>query len=513
MVERKYQYKDFVDRGFGKHIRYRTAPRLLGSSFSIVALNNWDFDTLFSPEDYSTTFTKYLGPQSMGVSPQTREQWHEDLTTGFVGQNYKEWKSVIKHYFEDVENRSAIVWCNEKGVLVDGEKYDMDYIMRYEFDEDGRLEKLHEHTDSDLQKGIHQRWMARLEKEKENGEKKRAEQQPVQHRRFFLITIPRSASNLLIRILALDQQPDILPRRKGGYFFLPTLRLMDELKLLGKNLEQWTEGERRRIMQTHQDCFTELEKYVEASEEQGKLVLVKEHSCFMTEPTSQTKFAYGQDSIKEPPWTVQIPSKYAAHPTRSSLNETIFPDEYLKTWRPTFLIRHPALLLPSHYRTIRDLDGVEFAKTHEAALTIVMTLHWARTLYDWYLQNGSDSGSGTVDEVSWPLVLDADDIMTDPDVVIRFCNIVGLDTTRLRFTWTPANDREMAERRMFSTLLASNGVLKEKTWANIDIDTEAKKWKEEFGEEEGQKMEKWVRDAMPDYIFMKARRLRPKPRS
>jgi hypothetical protein len=107
----------------------------------------------------------------MSTAPQTLMQWYEDLKSGFVGQNYKQWQATIRYYWEDVEKRSAIVWCTENGVLVDGNKYEMDYIMRYEFDENDKLEKLFEYTDSDLQKGIYMRWIGRQEKAKEERDK------------------------------------------------------------------------------------------------------------------------------------------------------------------------------------------------------------------------------------------------------------------------------------------------------------------------------------------------------
>ena len=131
--------------------------------FSTAALNSGDFDTFLSAADLSPNFTKYLGLQSMSVAPQPRDQWYEDLTLRFVGQNYKEWHASILQYWEDIERRSAIVWCTEHGVLVDGNKYEMDYIMRYAFGESGKLEKLFEYTDSALQKGIYARWMERQE--------------------------------------------------------------------------------------------------------------------------------------------------------------------------------------------------------------------------------------------------------------------------------------------------------------------------------------------------------------
>ena len=62
---------------------------------------------------------------------------------------------------------------------------------------------------------------------------------------------------------------------------------------------------------------------------------------------------------------------------------------------------------------------------------------------------------------------------------------------------------------MLSTLSASTGIVEGKTSNDLDIDKEVKKWKVEFEEEGGAHIEKWVRDAMPDYEYLKSRRLRP----
>jgi hypothetical protein len=44
--------------------------------------------------------------------------------------------------------------------------------------------------------------------------------------------------------------------------------------------------------------------------------------------------------------------------------------------------------------------------------------------------------------------------------------------------------------------------------SGIVIDDEVVKWKGEFGEDEGVKIERWVRGAMRDYEYLKARRLK-----
>lgn len=44
-------------------------------------------------------------------------------------------------------------------------------------------------------------------------------------RRFYLITYHRTASNLLLRILYLENQPNIMLRKMGSYFFMPSFLL------------------------------------------------------------------------------------------------------------------------------------------------------------------------------------------------------------------------------------------------------------------------------------------------
>jgi hypothetical protein len=98
----------------------------------------------------------------MNWPSQTREQWCDDLKSGFVGEMYMEFHISIEAYWEDVENRSAIAWCNEKGLFVDDQEYEQDYIMRYSFDEEGKLLNIWELTDSHLQKKLIEKWERRV---------------------------------------------------------------------------------------------------------------------------------------------------------------------------------------------------------------------------------------------------------------------------------------------------------------------------------------------------------------
>lgn len=337
-----------------------------------------------------------------------------------------------------------------------------------------------------------------------------------QCRRFWLVTHPRTASHLLVHMLGVETQPNVAYRDRGGYFFLQMIVVRDlQLRLRGRHVEDWTQDERAQTMRCYQACFDELEGHLKRAEADGRIVFVKEHAGFMTEPTAQTRFLFGQDSVKESPWTVQVPSTYGPG-THSSLNETVMPDEFLQTWRPTFLIRHPALVFPSHYRTIRDTEGAEVAGTEESYMALNMTMHWSRTPYDWYTQHFGGSGSEPDGGVTWPLVVDADDMMAQPEMVAPLCEIVGMDAARLPFSRETVSEEDQAqqspvERRMRDTLNASVGVVEGKTWTGLDVAAEAKKWREEFGQRDGESMGRWVRAAMADHEFMRARRPRPRP--
>jgi len=117
-----------------------------------------------SPEQYSTNFTRYLLPASLQVEPETLEQWRQNLTVGFAAQNYKTWKAEMIGYWEDEESRSCIAWCHKVGVLFDDKEYAMDYITRYEFNPDGKLNALYEYNDALYQSGIFRCWEKRLER-------------------------------------------------------------------------------------------------------------------------------------------------------------------------------------------------------------------------------------------------------------------------------------------------------------------------------------------------------------
>jgi len=342
---------------------------------------------------------------------------------------------------------------------------------------------------------------------------------------FYLITYPRSASNLLVQILNLDEQKHVVTGQHGGYYFLPPVALGSELQCRGKKVSDWTVEQMEQMKASYKECcnklVTEQLKLLSGESEGNKnktMMFVREHSPFLAGPMAETKFLYGEDDTDVKLWTVEsgIDGQF-----KSKDNYTLLSDEFLFAWMPTFLIRHPAQAFPSCYRTFLDLQSSEsFQGTDDPRIRLLMTLHWSRRLFDFYSQNiaklkFSDADrSGQFGGVNWPIVLDADDVMAKQQVVRRFASIVGLDVTKLKFEWEPVAQETIDKQgkvlnRYLSTIQASTGIVKGKTSAGIDINVEARKWREEFGEQHGRKMEQWVRDAMPDYEYLKAKRLRP----
>ena len=112
-------------------------------------------------------------------------------------------------------------------------------------------------------------------------------------------------------------------------------------------------------MQACQAGVDALEKYETTAEAEGKIAFVKEHAQYMSEPVSRFQFLLGEGSVNESPWTVQTPGVYGTGTAQSPLNKTLLPDSFLKTWLPTFLIRHPALTFPSQYRAMIDIKALK----------------------------------------------------------------------------------------------------------------------------------------------------------
>ena len=68
---------------------------------------------------------------------------------------------------------------------------------------------------------------------------------PPQHN--LLLSIPRTASNLLTHLLNLHSQPSLLPHPRDGYFFLPALLQRFESGTFSRPYSTWTPAEQQAM--------------------------------------------------------------------------------------------------------------------------------------------------------------------------------------------------------------------------------------------------------------------------
>ena len=352
-------------------------------------------------------------------------------------------------------------------------------------------------------------------------------------------------------MLNLPAQPRL---HSADYYFFPLYSaVFDQRSLYLRPVSAWTPEERESVRAVMQQCADRMEKEVREAEERGEGVLLKEHTCFMVEPTSWV--GLGEATVEshrgtgeegEAPWTVAIPSHHSSTTpspsptsttvsssptttlTHSPLNTTPLPDAYLLTYRPTFLIRHPSLAFPSYWRIARQ-GGINLAKAAPQ-----MTLKYTRRLYEFYAgafgkslegtsgSAGGQDGDGDGNEKAreereesrkWPIVLTADDVMLQPAVLSAWCELSGLDGSKLLYDWLVATDAERAKmhpvgRFMTVSLQDSSGVRREKVGEGLVLAEEVERWRAEFGETEASALERWVRGAMGDWVWLEGRRLR-----
>lgn len=340
-------------------------------------------------------------------------------------------------------------------------------------------------------------------------------------RRVLLVSVPRTASNLLLKLLNIHNQPNLLTSPGGGYFFYPVYVGAARDGLMAKSTSEWSDEEGEKFQAAFNKGIENLEEYSSRAKQENKIMFAKEHAFWFYNPGFLQKWMTGIDDpgfIDSFRSGIQIPDSYGSREFSAS-NETILPDAYLHTWQMTFLIRHPALAWPSMYRAMQKISGEwDMAEDEiKGASLSNMTFRWTRQLYDWCATQP--------DAPILPPVLDAHDLIHNPQIVLKLCEQLGLEKSAVQFEWDSAiksdisqtsgnesnaenQDRHKRINAYFlATINASSGVVKDKAPVDVDIEAEAVKWNGEFGADVAGFLHKTVLDSMPDYEYLKARRM------
>ncbi|THX57656.1 hypothetical protein D6D06_03560 [Aureobasidium pullulans] len=182
-------------------------------------------------------------------------------------------------------------------------------------------------------------------------------------------------------------------------------------------------------------------------------------------------------------------------------NFTSIPDTLLlhPNTIPILTIRDSRLAVPSAYRVLTS-----FGFSHGSGrpnFLISTTLVWQRRLYDFFCSHGVQ-----------PMVIDADDIMTDPEYCRFVCEKLGLEPGLVCLEWEKITEEEKAKIHpmLYASqmgLLESTGLDASRAAIKVDFVVKEKKWEDEFGDDVPMVRE-MVESGIPHYQYLRERRLR-----
>lgn len=316
----------------------------------------------------------------------------------------------------------------------------------------------------------------------------------------ILISIPRTASNLVTHLLALPSQPSVLAHPRDGYFFLPAISARFTHSTFTRPFSSWSPQEKTFLDEALAQGISAWEAWIADAEKKGLGTYVKEHVNWMISPKVETAFLHPRSE------TVATASRPPSHDLALDVfsNPTAVPSKFWTRVRTTLLVRHPALTFPSALRTAIDNEGLEavLKEENEYIMQWECTFEWHMMLYQFL--TSQDIGRK-------PLIIDASQLQ-DEMFVQGYVDAVGLDSRLLRTRWAATSKEEQGklgavERRMKDTLLGSSGIVPSKLSSQfIDVAAHKQDWESEFGLILAQRLERLVQGAMQQYEWLYERR-------
>ncbi|ELR06052.1 hypothetical protein VC83_08133 [Pseudogymnoascus destructans] len=200
-------------------------------------------------------------------------------------------------------------------------------------------------------------------------------------------------------------------------------------------------------------------------------------------------------------------------------NPTMVPEEILKKFHFTFLIRHPRSSIPSYYRcTIPPLNKVTGFYNFDPSEAGYDEL---RRVFDFLKSKGhvgpaiagEHDGELQNGEVSITMI-DADDLLDNPNGIIEaYCKEVGIDYDPGMLNWDTEEDHAQAKRafekwRGFHNDAIESSSLKPRKSKHAKktktVEEENECWKETYGAEGAKIIRDCVDANIPDYEYLKS---------
>ncbi|KFY35038.1 hypothetical protein V494_06257 [Pseudogymnoascus sp. VKM F-4513 (FW-928)] len=198
-------------------------------------------------------------------------------------------------------------------------------------------------------------------------------------------------------------------------------------------------------------------------------------------------------------------------------NPTVVPEEILKKFHFTFLIRHPRSSIPSYFRcTIPPLNKVTGFYNFDPSEAGYDEL---RRVFD-FLKSRGHVGPAIAGEYEGNLpkgqvsitMIDADDLLDNPNGIIEaYCKEVGMDYDPCMLNWDTEEDHAQAKRafekwRGFHNDAIESCSLKprESKHKTKTVEEENECWKETYGAEGARIIRECVDANIPDYEYLKS---------
>ncbi|KAF2167770.1 hypothetical protein M409DRAFT_21921 [Zasmidium cellare ATCC 36951] len=302
---------------------------------------------------------------------------------------------------------------------------------------------------------------------------------------ILLFSQPRSGCHLLERMV-ISKQTGV--RQLNHPFWKDMFPLVEYLSQATEEYDQISA--REKYIEEADLAIKTWKEALSKAESDGEILYMHTHLLMTTTPERAREHVQSQqpaqDNLMKSNCTL-IPSELLLHP------ETI----------PVFTIRAPRSTVPSTYRAMRPQPqyAPEIAKQRELYMHAT-NLGWNRELYDWYTAQGVE-----------PIIVDADDYMTNTDYVLSLCQKLGLNPDDAQLSWSKptkeeANAFHPAWAAVQRTLINSAGIRPERASSNADLDAEMAKWKDEFGDEVTAILEECTAASMPHYEYLRAQKFR-----
>ena len=209
---------------------------------------------------------------------------------------------------------------------------------------------------------------------------------------------------------------------------------------------------------------------------QGKRLFIKDMTYYLVPPDGKpASIAPSLSRIERGVGTSKLSTNgangahkapYPYHTLAEANNPTVIPEDILKQFHFTFLIRHPRSSVPSYYRcTVPPLDAItgfyDFMPSEAGYNELRQFFDYLRRTgqigpndtecdpYDPNAQahatnaNGVLNGNGNKVDIC---VIDADDLLDNPaGIVEAYCQSVGLDYDEKMLEWDSEEDQKQAE--------------------------------------------------------------------